>query len=148
MLHYQDSISLRQVSEISVSIAEIVLLKAVPPFPDVPEVTANADQHSFQRQAAAFFRDQKKMLRRRQIAMHKAREEWNRNAEMLASIEPSTARDDMVTRLKQECSDFSCSTSLVDNFGNTGECPQSRLWESFFKTAGASDPGSPGAAVE
>lgn len=33
--------------------------------------------------------------------MHKAREEWNRNAEMLTCVQPSTARDDMVTMLKQ-----------------------------------------------
>lgn len=41
------------------------------------------------------------MLRRRQVAMHKAREEWNRNAEMLACVQASPARTEMVSMLKQ-----------------------------------------------
>eukprot|EP00892_Ulva_mutabilis_P005552 jgi/Ulvmu1/3369/UM156_0026.1 len=74
---------------------------AAAPFPDVPEASNGPVEQVVRRQAIEFFREQKRMLRRRQLAMHKARQEWHQNAEMLARVEPSSARDEMIVMLKQ-----------------------------------------------
>lgn len=65
--------------------------------------------------AVVFFRKQKRMLRRRQLAMHKAREEWHHNAELLAHVEPSPARDELVAMLKQAQTNFYVSRCSIAN---------------------------------
>jgi hypothetical protein len=53
------------------------------------------------RQAAAFLREQKRLIRRRQAAMHKAREEWQRNAEILDDVYPNAERSELMRVLTQ-----------------------------------------------
>jgi hypothetical protein len=52
-------------------------------------------------QAANFVHEQKQLIRRRQGAMHRAREEWHKSADVLRWVRPSTQRDQLVHMLKQ-----------------------------------------------
>jgi hypothetical protein len=58
-------------------------------------------QHPMLLQAAIFVRDQKQLIRRRQMAMQKAREEWQKSADVLEWVEPSVQRDNLADMLRQ-----------------------------------------------
>lgn len=71
------------------------------PFPDAPEILDDQSEHVMKRQASEFLKEQKRLIRRRQAAMHKAREEWQRNAELLDDVYPNTERAELVRVLTQ-----------------------------------------------
>ena len=73
------------------------------PFPDAPETLDEQNEHAMKKQATEFLREQKRLIRRRQAAMHKAREEWQRNAEILDDVYPNTERAELVRVLTQVC---------------------------------------------
>jgi hypothetical protein len=73
------------------------------PFPDAPESLDAQSEHAMKRQGAAFLKEQKRLIRRRQAAMHKAREEWQRNAEILDDVYPNAERAELVRVLTQVC---------------------------------------------
>lgn len=71
------------------------------PFPDAPETLDAENEHVMKKQASAFLKEQKQLIRRRQAAMRKAREEWQRNAEILDDVYPNTERTELVRVLTQ-----------------------------------------------
>ena len=60
-------------------------------------------QHPMVQSAEAFLRDQKQLLRQRQMSMQEAREEWQKSADALEVVEPSSQRDQLTDMLKQVC---------------------------------------------
>ncbi|NJR42167.1 MAG: hypothetical protein HC767_05410 [Akkermansiaceae bacterium] len=74
---------------------------AIAPFPEAPETLDTDSEHVLKKQAAVFLKEQKRLIRRRQAAMHKAREEWQRNAEILDDVYPDSERAELVRVLTQ-----------------------------------------------
>jgi hypothetical protein len=90
------------------------------PFSDAAHSEDAAQGHLLLQQASSFVHEQKQLIRRRQVAMQKAREEWHKSADVLRWVRPSTQRDRLVHMLKQV--HMPCQTCMVKERTHFNNC--------------------------
>lgn len=71
------------------------------PFPEAHDTFDEGNEQLMKKQTCTFLKQQKRLIRRRQAAMHRAREEWQRNAEILDDVYPDNERAELVRVLTQ-----------------------------------------------